>query len=408
MNNSTTNPTNNPMQGDGSEAVGGASPAATRTMRPKTLMIHGGHGPDPHTGAVNVPIYLSSTFAQQKPGVHQGYEYARTGNPTRAALERHIAALEGGVRGLAFASGMAAETTVLSLLSAGDHVIVGDDVYGGTYRVVERIFTRLGLTASYADTSDIDAFAAHFRPETRMVIMESLTNPLMKISDLKRVAQVTHDAGALLVVDNTFLTPYFQQPLLLGADIVVHSATKYLSGHSDVVAGLVAVKDEELGEQLHYLQNAMGGVLGVQDSYLTLRGTKTLALRMEAHAHNAQRIAEWLVEQPWVERVLYPGLPDHPGRAILEQQATGFGGMLSFDAGTPERAERIVSRTKLFALAESLGGVESLISIPSLMTHASIPPERRAELGITDSLVRISAGIEDVEDLIEDLAQAAG
>ncbi len=377
-------------------------------MRPKTMMVHAGHGPDPHTGAVNVPIYLSSTFAQESPGVHKGYEYARTGNPTREALERHIAGLEGGVRGFAFASGMAAETTILSLLSAGDHVIVGDDVYGGTYRVVERVFTRLGIRASYADTSDIDDFASKFRPETRMVIMESLTNPLMKISDLKRIADITHDAGALLVVDNTFLTPYFQQPLLLGADIVVHSATKYLSGHSDVVAGLVVVRDEELGERLHFLQNAIGTVLGVQDSYLLLRGMKTLALRMEAHAHNAQRIAEWLAEQPWVERVLYPGLPNHPGRDILAQQATGFGGMLSFDAGTPERAQRIVSNTKIFSLAESLGGVESLISIPALMTHASIPAERRAALGITDSLVRVSAGIEDVDDLIDDLAQAAG
>lgn len=377
------------------------------SMRAKTMMVHAGHGPDPHTGAVNVPIYLSSTFAQQRPGVHQGYEYARTGNPTREALERHIAALEGGVRGFAFASGLAAETTILSLLNAGDHVIVGDDVYGGTYRLVQQVFTRLGITASYADTSDIDAFAAQFRPETRMVIMESLTNPLMKVSDLKRVAEVTHEAGALLVVDNTFLTPYFQQPLTLGADIVVHSATKYLGGHSDVVAGLVVVKNEELADRLHYLQNAMGGILGVQDSYLLLRGIKTLALRMDAHAKNARRIAEWLMEQPWVGRVLYPGLPNHPGHDILAEQASGFGGMLSFDAGTAERAERIVSNTRLFALAESLGGVESLISIPSRMTHASIPAERRAELGITDSLVRISAGIEDAQDLMEDLARAA-
>lgn len=386
----------------------GGNAASRPPMRLKTMMVHAGHGPDPHTGAVNVPIYLSSTFAQQEPGVHRGYEYARTGNPTREALERHIAALEGGVRGFAFASGLAAETTILSLLNAGDHVIVGDDVYGGTYRLVQQVFTRLGITASYADTSDIDAFAAQFRPETRMVIMESLTNPLMKISDLKRVAEVTHGAGALLVVDNTFLTPYFQQPLRLGADVVIHSATKYLSGHSDVVAGLVVVNNEELAERLHYLQNAMGGILGVQDSYLLLRGIKTLALRMEAHAENARRIAEWLAERPWVDRVLYPGLPGHPGREILAQQATGFGGMLSFDAGTPERAQRIVANTRLFALAESLGGVESLISIPSLMTHASIPPERRAELGITDSLVRISAGVEDVADLIDDLARAAG
>ncbi|HLT57199.1 MAG: aminotransferase class I/II-fold pyridoxal phosphate-dependent enzyme [Limnochordales bacterium] len=376
-------------------------------MRPRTLMVHGGHGPDPHTGAVNVPVYLSSTFAQEQPGVPKGYEYARTGNPTREAVERHIAALEGGVRGLAFASGLAAETTVLSLLSAGDHVIVGDDVYGGTYRLMAQVFSRLGLSATFADTADIDAFAAAFRPETRMVIMESLTNPLMKVSDLERVAAVTHAHGALLVVDNTFLTPYFQRPLLLGADIVVHSATKYLGGHSDVVAGLVVVKDDELGQRLHYLQNAMGAVLGVQDSYLLLRGMKTLALRMEAHAENARRLAEWLRQQPWVKRVLYPGLPDHPGHDILARQATGFGGMLSFEADTAARAQRIVTGTRIFALAESLGGVESLISIPARMTHASIPPERRAELGITDSLVRVSVGIEDVEDLIADLDQAA-
>lgn len=371
-------------------------------------MVHAGHGPDPHTGAVNVPIYLSSTFAQKRPGVHQGYEYARTGNPTREALERHIAVLEGGVRGFAFASGMAAEATVLSLLDAGDHIVVGADVYGGTYRIVERVFRRLGIEVTFADTSDADALKAHFRPNTRMVVVESLTNPLMKVSDMEKVANVTHEAGALLTVDNTFMTPYFLRPLALGADIVVHSATKYLGGHSDVVAGLVVVKDEELGERLHFLQNAVGGVLGVQDSYLLLRGMKTLALRMEAHQHNAGRIAEWLVQQPWVKRVLYPGLPDHPGHDVLKRQATGFGGMLSFEADTPERAQKIVSNTKIFALAESLGGVESLISIPALMTHASIPPERRAQLGITDSLVRISAGIEDPDDLIEDLAQAAG
>lgn len=377
-------------------------------MRPRTLMVHAGHGPDPHTGAVNVPIYLSSTFAQKRPGVHQGYEYARTGNPTREALERHIAVLEGGVRGFAFASGMAAEATVLSLLDAGDHIVVGADVYGGTYRIVERVFRRLGIEVTFADTSDADALKAHFRPNTRMVVVESLTNPLMKVSDMEKVANVTHEAGALLTVDNTFMTPYFLRPLALGADIVVHSATKYLGGHSDVVAGLVVVKDEELSERLHFLQNAVGGVLGVQDSYLLLRGMKTLALRMEAHQHNAGRIAEWLVQQPWVKRVLYPGLPDHPGHDVLKRQATGFGGMLSFEADTPERAQKIVSNTKIFALAESLGGVESLISIPALMTHASIPPERRAQLGITDSLVRISAGIEDPDDLIEDLAQAAG
>lgn len=377
-------------------------------MRLKTMVIHGGHGPEPHTGAVNVPIYLSSTFAQQKPGVHSGYEYSRSGNPTREAVERLIAALEGGVRGFAFASGLAAESTIISLLSAGDHVIVGDDVYGGTFRVVEHVFKRLGIEASYVDTTDAAEFARHMRPNTRMVIMESLTNPLMKVSDLKQLAKVTKAAGALLVVDNTFLTPYLQRPLALGADIVVHSATKYLSGHSDVVAGLVAVNDEQLGERIGYLQNAMGGILGVQDSYMLLRGTKTLALRMEAHERNAQQLAEWLQQQSWVKRVLYPGLPDHPGHAVLKQQASGFGGMLSFEAESVEMAERIVANTQLFALAESLGGVESLISIPSLMTHASVPSERRAAIGITDSLVRISAGIEDVADMMEDLSRAAG
>lgn len=377
------------------------------TMRPKTLVIHGGHGPEPHTGAVNVPIYLSSTFAQEAPGVHSGYEYSRSGNPTREAVERLTAALEEGVRGFAFASGLAAESTILSLLSAGDHVIVGDDVYGGTFRVIENVFKRLGIDASYADTTNIDEFQTHLRPNTRMVIMESLTNPLMKVSDLKQLAAVTKAANAWLVVDNTFMTPYLQKPLTFGADIVVHSATKYLSGHSDVVAGLVAVADEELADRIGYLQNAMGGILGVQDSYMLLRGTKTLALRMEAHEGNAQRLAEWLREQPWVKRVLYPGLPDHPGHSILQEQASGFGGMLSFEATDVETAHRIVANTRLFALAESLGGVESLISIPSLMTHASIPVERRTALGISDSLVRISAGIEDAGDLMDDLAQAA-
>lgn len=377
-------------------------------MRFKTRIVHGGHGPDPLTGAVNVPVYLSSTYAQQRPGVHQGYEYSRTGNPTRAALEQLAAELEGGVRGLAFASGMAAMSTVLSLLGAGDHIIVGDDVYGGTYRVVERVFTRLGLAVSYADTADPADVARHMRPETRMVIVESPTNPLMKVADLRALAEVAHKGGAMLVVDNTFMTPYLQQPLALGADIVVHSATKYLSGHSDVVAGLVVVSSPELGERLHYLQNAVGGVLGPQDSWLLIRGIRTLGLRMDAHERNAAAIAAWLTEQPWVRKVYYPGLPGHPGHAIHRQQARGFGGMLSFEADTPGRAEQIVSGCRVFTLAESLGGVESLISLPAKMTHASIPPERRAQLGITDSLVRISAGIEDVEDLIEDLAQAAG
>ncbi|HEY8417402.1 MAG TPA: bifunctional cystathionine gamma-lyase/homocysteine desulfhydrase [Limnochordales bacterium] len=377
-------------------------------MRIHTRLVHGGHGPDPRTGAVNVPIYLSSTYAQERPGVHSGYEYSRTGNPTRAALEQLAAELEGGVRGLAFASGMAAMSTVLSLLNAGDHIVVGDDVYGGTYRVVEQVFKRLGIEASYADTADPADVARHLRAETRMVIVESPTNPLMKVADLRALADAAHSVGAWLVVDNTFMTPYLQQPLALGADIVVHSATKYLSGHSDVVAGLVVVKDAELGQRLHYLQNAIGGVLGPQDSWLLIRGIRTLGVRMDAHERNAMALARWLVQQPWVRRVYYPGLPDHPGHAVHRQQARGFGGMLSFEADSPARAEALVSNTRVFTLAESLGGVESLISLPAKMTHASIPPERRAQLGITDSLVRVSVGIEDAEDLIEDLAQAAG
>ncbi|MBO8140719.1 MAG: bifunctional cystathionine gamma-lyase/homocysteine desulfhydrase [Firmicutes bacterium] len=376
-------------------------------MRRQTRGLEGSPGLDPRTGAVNVPIYLSSTFAQDGPGVHRGYEYSRTGNPTRAALEGLAAELEGGARGLAFASGMAAMSAVVSLLNQGDHVVVGDDVYGGTYRVLEKVFARFGIRVSYADTANPQAVKDHMRPETRMLIVESPTNPLMKVADLRALAEIAHEAEALLVVDNTFMTPYLQQPLALGADIVVHSATKYLSGHSDVVAGLVVTADPEVGERIHFLQNATGGILGPHDSWLLIRGIRTLGVRMEAHEHNARRIARWLTAQPWVTRVHYPGLPEHAGHELMARQARGFGGMLSFETDTPERAEGIVRRTRLFILAESLGGVESLISLPARMTHASIPAERRARLGITDRLVRVSVGIEDADDLIEDLAQAA-
>ncbi|MBE3563986.1 MAG: bifunctional cystathionine gamma-lyase/homocysteine desulfhydrase [Hydrogenibacillus schlegelii] len=375
-------------------------------MRLKTRLIHGGWAGDEATGAVNVPIYLSSTFRQDAPGHHRGYEYTRTGNPTRAALEAFIAELEGGVRGLAFASGMAALQAVMMLFRAGDHLIVGDDVYGGTYRLLARVLDRFGLEAAFVDVTRLDVLEAALQENTRAVLVESPTNPLLRIVDLEAVAAFCRRHGLLLIVDNTFMTPYWQNPLRLGADVVVHSATKYLSGHSDVLAGLVVVKDAELGERLHFLQNATGGVLGPLDAYLLFRGIRTLGVRMEAHERNAAKIARFLAEHPDVVRVHYPGLEGHPGHLVARRQARGFGGMISFEVESAERAERLVRSVRLFALAESLGGVESLISIPARMTHASIPPERRRALGITDGLVRLSVGIEDVDDLLEDLEHA--
>ncbi|NGQ96960.1 bifunctional cystathionine gamma-lyase/homocysteine desulfhydrase [Brevibacillus sp. SYP-B805] len=375
-------------------------------MRLKTRLIHGGIDGDPHTGAVSVPIYQVSTYKQEAIGKHKGFEYSRTGNPTRHALETYIAELEGGARGLAFGSGMAALSTILSLFNKGDHLVVGDDVYGGTYRVVTRVFTRLGLEATYVDTSNLAAVEAAIRPETKAILMETPTNPLLKVSDIASLAGIAKSKGILLIVDNTFMTPYWQNPLDLGADIVFHSATKYLGGHSDVVAGLAVTKDAMLGEELHFLQNAIGGVLGPQDSWLLLRGMKTLGVRMEEHEANARALAKWLAERGDIQRVIYPGLESHPGHTLIQKQARGFGGMISFDVGSASRAEEVLSKVKWFTLAESLGAVESLISVPARMTHASIPPERRAELGITDGLIRISVGIEDVEDLIEDLEQA--
>lgn len=375
-------------------------------MRLKTRLIHGGIDGDPHTGAVSVPIYQVSTYKQEAIGQHKGFEYSRTGNPTRHALETYIAELEGGARGLAFGSGMAALSTILSQFNKGDHLVVGDDVYGGTYRVVTRVFTRLGLDATYVDTSDLAAVEAAIRPETKAIIMETPTNPLLKVSDIGELAKISKSKGIFLIVDNTFMTPYWQNPLDLGADIVYHSATKYLGGHSDVVAGLVVAKDTKVGEDLHFLQNAIGGVLGPQDSWLLLRGMKTLGIRMEEHEANTRRLANWLSERSDISRVLYPGLSSHPGHELTKKQARGFGGMISFDVGSAARADEVLSKVKYFTLAESLGAVESLISVPARMTHASIPAERRAELGITEGLVRISVGIEDVQDLIEDLEQA--
>jgi cystathionine gamma-lyase / homocysteine desulfhydrase len=347
-----------------------------------------------------------STYRQEGVGRHKGYEYSRTGNPTRSALEQFIAELENGVRGFAFASGMAAISSVVMLFERGDHFIVGDDVYGGTFRVLSKVFNRFGIDVTYVDTSDVSRVKAAVKDHTKAVILETPSNPLLKVTDIAAVAEVTKEHDLLLVVDNTFLTPYWQQPLDLGADVVLHSATKYLGGHSDVVAGLVSVKDEDLGERLHFVQNSAGGILGPHDSWLLMRGMKTLALRMRQHEESARKLSQWLAARKDVQRVYYPGLSTHPGHDIASRQADGYGGMLSFDVGSGDRAERVLSRVKYFTLAESLGAVESLISVPARMTHASIPAERRAELGITDGLIRLSVGVEHVEDLMEDLDQA--
>lgn len=375
-------------------------------MRKETKCVHGGVFGDEGTGAVSVPIYQVSTYRQEGVGRHKGYEYSRTGNPTRSALEQFIAELENGVRGFAFASGMAAISSVVMLFERGDHFIVGDDVYGGTFRVLSKVFNRFGIDVTYVDTSDVSRVKAAVKDHTKAVILETPSNPLLKVTDIAAVAEVTKEHDLLLVVDNTFLTPYWQQPLDLGADVVLHSATKYLGGHSDVVAGLVAVKDEDLGERLHFVQNSAGGILGPHDSWLLMRGMKTLALRMRQHEESARKLSQWLAARKDVQRVYYPGLSTHPGHDIASRQADGYGGMLSFDVGSGDRAERVLSRVKYFTLAESLGAVESLISVPARMTHASIPAERRAELGITDGLIRLSVGVEHVEDLMEDLDQA--
>jgi cystathionine gamma-lyase / homocysteine desulfhydrase len=377
-------------------------------MQFTTRLIHGGFDSDPLTGAVTVPIYQVSTYKQEAVGKHKGYEYSRTGNPTRAALETLIAELEGGVRGFGFASGLAALSTILMLFSAGDHLVIGDDVYGGTFRLQDKVFRRLGLEATYVDTSDAANVVMAIGPETKALLIETPTNPLLKITDLAEMGQVAERHGLLFIVDNTFMTPYWQRPLEHGADIVWHSATKYLGGHSDVVAGLAVAKDEALAHRLAYLQNATGGVPGPQDCFLLLRGIKTLAVRMKEHEANAHKLVQWLTARPQVQKVYYPGLPTHPGHAVHRRQAGGFGGMISFDMGSGELAQQLLQRVKLFTLAESLGAVESLIELPALMTHASIPAGRREELGVTDGLVRISVGIEDAEDLIADLALAMG
>ncbi|HET6871878.1 MAG TPA: bifunctional cystathionine gamma-lyase/homocysteine desulfhydrase, partial [Sporolactobacillaceae bacterium] len=374
----------------------------------KTKMIHAGITGDKQTGAVTVPIYQTSTYEQDGPGVHRGYEYSRTSNPTRLALEELIKDLENGAAGFAFASGMAAITSVMMLFKTGDHIVMTDDVYGGTYRVMTKVLNQFGIDVTFIDTSDWNSVKKAVNERTKAIYIETPTNPLLKITDIAKMSELAHKNNLLFIVDNTFNTPYFQHPLDLGADIVLHSATKYLSGHSDVVAGLVVVKTKELAEWLHFIQNSTGGVLGPHDSFLLIRGIRTLALRMEAHESNAGKIAEFLHQHPKVKKVYYPGLPEHPGHETAKQQADGFGGMISFDVGSEERVSRVLSRSKLFTIAESLGAVESLISVPAKMTHASIPKDRRDELGITDGLIRISVGIEDCDDLIEDLNQALG
>jgi cystathionine gamma-lyase len=371
-----------------------------------TRAIHAGQSPDPSTGAVMTPIYATSTYVQSSPGVHQGYEYSRSHNPTRFAYERCVAALEGGSNGYAFASGLAATSTVLDVLDSGSHVVCMDDVYGGTYRLFERVRRRsAGLDFSFVDLNDMAALEAAIKPETKLIWCETPTNPMLKIVDIPRLAEFARKRGIWLAVDNTFSSPILQRPLELGAHLVMHSATKYLNGHSDMVGGMIVVGDDaELAEKMTFLQNAVGGVQGPFDSFLALRGLKTLHLRMKAHCENAGELAAWLEKHPAIDKVIYPGLASHPQHALAKRQMHGFGGMISiYVKGGADASRRFMERCKLFALAESLGGVESLVNHPAIMTHASVPPERRAALGIADNLVRLSVGVEDVSDLRAEL-----
>jgi cystathionine beta-lyase/cystathionine gamma-synthase len=372
-----------------------------------TDAIHVGQEPDPATGAIIVPIYQTSTFVQEELGKHKGYEYARTSNPTRAALERNLAALEGAQFSFAFASGMAAINCLMSLRKSGDHVVAGHNLYGGSFRLFERVLRDFGLTFTYANTCQLEEVERAIRPNTRILFIETPTNPIMEITDIASAASLAHSRGILLAVDNTFVSPYFQRPLALGADLVVHSTTKYLNGHSDGVGGAIMLNDATLAERLRFLQNAAGAVLGPFDSWLVLRGAKTLAVRMQQHNRNGMAVAQFLQHlYPKIKKVHYPGLPSHPQHALAKRQMTGFGGMISFETGSLENARIVLKSVRLCSLAESLGGVETLISHPASMTHASVPPEERTRLGITEGLVRISVGIEDVEDIIADLDQA--
>ncbi|HET6912124.1 MAG TPA: PLP-dependent aspartate aminotransferase family protein [Rhodanobacteraceae bacterium] len=373
-----------------------------------TRAIHAGQSPDPSTGAIMTPIYATSTYVQKSPGVHQGFEYSRTQNPTRMAWERCVADLEGGVAGFAFASGMATTATVLDLLDSGSHVIAMDDLYGGSYRLFERVRRRsAGLDFSFVDLNDANALRAALKPNTRMIWAETPTNPMLKLVDLKKVAAFADKHGLILVVDNTFCSPMVQRPLELGAHLVVHSATKYLNGHSDMVGGVAIAASKELAERMAFLQNSVGAVAGPFDAFLALRGVKTLALRMRAHCASALELAQWLEKHPAVERVIYPGLKSHPQHALAKRQMDGFGGIVTIVVkGGLKKARRVLERCELFALAESLGGVESLIEHPAIMTHASVPPANRKRLGISDGLIRLSVGVEDVADLRAELERA--
>jgi cystathionine beta-lyase/cystathionine gamma-synthase len=378
----------------------------TATARFSTICLHAGQEPDPSTGAIITPIYQTSTYVQEALGKHKGFEYGRTQNPTRLAVEKNLAAIEGGKAAFAFASGMAAIGAIATMLQSGDHVIVSDNVYGGTYRLFEKVLRRYQISFSYVATSDLDKVERAVTPSTRMLFVETPTNPILALTDLKAAADLAHRHRLRLVVDNTFASPYVQRPFELGADIVTHSTTKYLNGHSDSVGGIViATRDDDI-EWLTFIQNAEGAILGPFDSWLVLRGTKTLPLRMQQHNANGLALAQFLAAHPKVRHVHYPGLPSHPQHELARRQMRGFGGMVAFELGSLEAARRLLNSVRLLALAESLGGVETLISHPATMTHASVPAERRAALGITEGLVRISAGIEDIEDLKEDLAQA--
>ena len=372
----------------------------------KTKVIHGGISTDRTTGAVSVPIYQTSTYKQNGLGKPKEYEYSRSGNPTRHALEELIADLEGGVQGFAFSSGLAGIHAVLSLFSAGDHIILADDVYGGTFRLMDKVLTKTGIIYDLVDLSNLEDLKAAFKAETKAVYFETPSNPLLKVLDIKEISSIAKAHNALTLVDNTFATPYLQQPIALGADIVLHSATKYLGGHSDVVAGLVTTNSNELASEIGFLQNSIGAVLGPQDSWLVQRGIKTLALRMEAHSANAQKIAEFLEASQAVSKVYYPGLVNHEGHEIAKKQMTAFGGMISFELTDENAVKNFVENLRYFTLAESLGGVESLIEVPAVMTHASIPKELREEIGIKDGLIRLSVGIEALEDLLTDLKEA--
>jgi cystathionine beta-lyase/cystathionine gamma-synthase len=376
------------------------------SARFSTICIHAGQEPDPSTGAIITPIFQTSTYVQEELGKHKGYEYARTQNPTRFALEQNIAAIEGGTAAYAFASGMAAIDAITTLLESGDHVVVTDNTYGGTFRLFDKVLTKYGLEFSYVDTSRPELIEQAIRPRTRMLFVETPTNPVLRLTDLAAAAAIAKTHRIRFVVDNTFASPCLQRPIEFGADLVMHSTTKYLNGHSDSIGGIVVATRPEDAEWLKFIQNAAGAILSPFDSWLVLRGTKTLALRMARHNTNGQALAEYLQSHPNVTKVIYPGLPSHPQHELAKRQMKGFGGMLSFEVGSFEAARDVCNRVRLMALAESLGGVETLMTHPASMTHASVPPERRAAIGLSDSLVRISAGIEDVQDLIEDLEQA--